>query len=303
MPNQPGFSSSVAAVTILPDAQKLAKAWRAWYKHAAMLRRLRFIRRLIAKKRYYDIDEMDDDDSEDEMELQKKLMVDPNKPMNEVQTLDFLFPVQAQSKDEKTPSHNNSNGHSLHTDQLLPVNTDHLDIESGRNSKSNLYEDEDQKEIQNRIEYYNNVFGSQLDNEDELINTILVNALSYGPEQTAVYSREFAQGAAACCPNGCREKRLQSYSLKQLEELEVVIKKEVQLSFQELNKAQYSNLVSVRDLNFVKKEDKRHMKDFSNVHRTGSAEMTHLSNEYDVETKLFSQTPKRILDIVSIVLL
>lgn len=30
-------------------------------------------------------------------------------------------------------------------------------------------------------------------------------SLNYGPEQQAVYSREMAQGAAACCPNGCCE--------------------------------------------------------------------------------------------------
>merc|ERR1712241_129099 len=44
VPNQPGFSSSVAAVTILPDAPKIAKAWRNWYAAAAALRRLQFIR-------------------------------------------------------------------------------------------------------------------------------------------------------------------------------------------------------------------------------------------------------------------
>ena len=50
VPNQPGFSSSVVAVTILPGAPELAKAWRKWYAAAAALRRLRFIRQVISEK-------------------------------------------------------------------------------------------------------------------------------------------------------------------------------------------------------------------------------------------------------------
>jgi len=50
VPNQPGFSSSVVAVTILPGAPELAKAWRKWYSAAAALRRLRFIRQVIKEK-------------------------------------------------------------------------------------------------------------------------------------------------------------------------------------------------------------------------------------------------------------
>ena len=40
VPRPPGFSSSVAAVTILPDAPDLANAWRKWYKHAVMVRKV-----------------------------------------------------------------------------------------------------------------------------------------------------------------------------------------------------------------------------------------------------------------------
>jgi len=58
VPNQPGFSSSVVAVTILPGAKELAKSWRKWYAAAAALRRLRFIRRVINEKRHYSIDDV-----------------------------------------------------------------------------------------------------------------------------------------------------------------------------------------------------------------------------------------------------
>lgn len=51
VPNQPGYSSSVAAVTILPDVNQLARAWKKWYACARKLRRLRYIRRRLRKLR------------------------------------------------------------------------------------------------------------------------------------------------------------------------------------------------------------------------------------------------------------
>jgi hypothetical protein len=50
VPNQPGFSSSVAAVTILPPANRLDQAWQKWYKAAAKVRRLRLIKNIIEDK-------------------------------------------------------------------------------------------------------------------------------------------------------------------------------------------------------------------------------------------------------------
>jgi hypothetical protein len=44
VPNQPGFSSSVAAATILPEAQHVSLAWTKWYRCGKKLRQLRFIR-------------------------------------------------------------------------------------------------------------------------------------------------------------------------------------------------------------------------------------------------------------------
>ena len=40
VPNQPGFSSSIAAITILPDAPDLARSWRMWYVAAVSSLRL-----------------------------------------------------------------------------------------------------------------------------------------------------------------------------------------------------------------------------------------------------------------------
>ena len=47
VPNQPGYSSSVAAVTILPDASRVSRAWKKWYSCSLRLRKLRFIRKQL----------------------------------------------------------------------------------------------------------------------------------------------------------------------------------------------------------------------------------------------------------------
>jgi hypothetical protein len=51
VPNQPGYSSSIAALTVLPDAHRLNFAWKKWYKCAKRLRRLRFIKSQIALRK------------------------------------------------------------------------------------------------------------------------------------------------------------------------------------------------------------------------------------------------------------
>eukprot|EP00529_Nitzschia_sp_RCC80_P006547 CAMPEP_0113523150 /NCGR_PEP_ID=MMETSP0014_2-20120614/45558_1 /TAXON_ID=2857 /ORGANISM="Nitzschia sp." /LENGTH=1639 /DNA_ID=CAMNT_0000421233 /DNA_START=235 /DNA_END=5154 /DNA_ORIENTATION=- /assembly_acc=CAM_ASM_000159 len=50
-PNQPGYSSSVAAVTVLPEVRQVSIAWKKWFKCAAKLRRLRFIRKQLKRLR------------------------------------------------------------------------------------------------------------------------------------------------------------------------------------------------------------------------------------------------------------
>eukprot|EP00980_Cylindrotheca_fusiformis_P009792 scaffold2156_cov115-Cylindrotheca_fusiformis.AAC.17 len=50
VPNQPGFSSSVAAATILPDPGHLAQIWKKFYACSTQVRRLRFIRHQLKLK-------------------------------------------------------------------------------------------------------------------------------------------------------------------------------------------------------------------------------------------------------------
>ena len=175
VPNQPGFSSSVAAITILPAASHLAEAWNNWYKAASKLRRLRFIRQEIADRRSYEIDiEAYPEDGDQ----------DPEQPR----------------------------------------------IKKPNDSRGNIYDD---SEVTDR--YYQEVLGAITDVE---VENNLLHALNFGPEQTAVYSREFAQGAANLAPNGCCEGRIRRATIDELVRMEYSVLEEVHAANLALRRAQ-----------------------------------------------------------------
>lgn len=164
VPNQPGFSSSVAAVTIIPGAMALSRAWKKWLAAASKLRRLRFIRAQIAERRHFDID-ADDEDAQGESQLMRDL--------------ELGSPAISQNLPEETPR---------------------------------VY-----GELSRNRDYYREVLGSIAVGEEE---SHIFEALSFGPEQTAVYSREFAQAAAPCCPNGCFEGKIRRAGIDDLLRME-----------------------------------------------------------------------------------
>lgn len=293
VPNQPGFSSSVAAVTILPSAPKLALAWRMWYKHVGLLRRLRFIRSLIAERRHYEIDEMEHEEEIIDKKSSKK-QLNPNAPLGEGESLDVMFgsiasnfPVGTTDKNESHPDFKPEEFVDLSIDR----DNDHLVEGIVMKKTISTRISEEDKRLQQRIDYYNDVFGSKIDDESELQNTLLVHALSYGPEQTAVYSREFAQGAAGCCPNGCREGRMRTLSLIQLEEIEEEIKRDVEESFEALSEAQNSNLTGSRDLHLDSSSKKGET--CADHNKLDSVEEGKDIDPDDIEARLYSQTPKK----------
>lgn len=176
VPNPHGYSSSVAAVTILPSASDLANAWGKWYAAAGQLRRLRFIRSVIQDKVGYDINDDladgDEDDSEDDE-----------------------FPYSGDYIVEKSATNSfedSGNKSSLRRRK-------EIDGEIFRDCKENQ-------------EYYRKVLG--FDHGSGL------GVYDFGPEQTAMYSREFAQGASTCCPNGCFEGRVRRATIDELREME-----------------------------------------------------------------------------------
>lgn len=176
VPNPLGYSSSVAAVTILPSASELANAWGKWYAAAGQLRRLRFIRSVIQKKVGYEINDDPDEDSEGELD-------------------DDDFPKARVDFGEKNSAdHSDSSGIKASLRRRREI-----DREIFRDCTENQ-------------EYYRTVLGFDHGSGMGLYD--------FGPEQTAMYSREFAQGASSCCPNGCFEGRVRRATIDELREME-----------------------------------------------------------------------------------
>lgn len=199
IPNPPGFSSSVAAVTIMPSPQLLSKAWRKWYTAAAKLRRLRFLREVIAQRRKYDIVPRDDDSIEsDETDIE--------------QARAALYDQGEENLDsEDTFSFPNDDTHH----------------EKEKKKKIGIYQDPARFK-----DYYRAVLGILDENDD------VYEFLKFGPEQAAVYSREFAQAAAPCCPRGCCESYIRNrMSIDDLVDMEQELAEQVHSANMELKRA------------------------------------------------------------------
>ena len=197
MPRQPGFTSSVAAVTILPDADELATAWRKWYIAAAVLRRLRFVRSLIADRRDYN------------GELNLNLSMEEG---------------------------NNHAGEQYYNEGSsdLGENVIISDVEGATISPKSEQQvvvaaNNSMMSVEESVMHENSMLAKQINeqcinelggNDVEEVEDFIFQALDFGPEQQAVYSRKVAQSAANCCPFGCFENRLRRMQLSELELLE-----------------------------------------------------------------------------------
>ena len=243
VPNQPGFSSSIAAVTIVPGANDLSVAWRKWYTAAAKLRRLRFIRKHIQIRRQYEI------------ESQKTSSGDINKanhssavgPAKEDERLQYEYGDSVDYGYEDSININNIEEYE--EDVFVPVHSNHEEITSylaqpppmphknwiGREkTPRGIYEENPQNQL-----YYQQVLGSALGVEND---THIYDALEFGPEQAAVYAREFAQSSAPCCPNGFNEGYIRRARIDDLIEMERVTAVQVHQANLELRQARFHAL-------------------------------------------------------------
>ena len=259
VPNQPGFSSSVAAVTLLPSSKAIATAWSKWYKAASKLRRLKFIRAQIAKKLHYDehVPEEDEFDLEDDNEDDEEEALDD----------EYSSPSRVDGSEHEASRHsttsssrvgrrlrnrlgmagggarsspldarslgmadggslagtddNSTLGAFLPAADLPPSIHNHHHQHHTTNKNHKNPDDDEESALRDPslvpYAYYHNdpeELGplevaaatnteQQQQQEEELLQALLEHP--FGPEQTAIYSREVAQSAAACCPNGCWE--------------------------------------------------------------------------------------------------
>lgn len=233
IPNQPGFSSSVAAVTIIPSANDLSQAWRAWYMAAKRLRRLRFIRQQISERRHFEIDEEQ-----------------PNESQNGQR------------------ARTGSGGHRMARRSSL-WSPAYQEEEEDESVPREIYQDATKNQ-----EYYRQVLGSLAESEEE---SHVFEAMNFGPEQTAIYSREFAQSAAACCPNGCFEGRVRNIPIDDLLEMEKHVSAQVH----------DANLALKQARKYVAKKQEA-TSERGDVHKSrASLEDMHMPQDLGLESELF----------------
>jgi len=257
VPNQPGFSSSVVAVTILPGAPELAKAWRKWYAAAAALRRLRFIRQVIADKKYYDIDDVEAEDEDSFKDSDSRLR-------GSISQHSFYA--------KQTPSRSMTS-QSRHSD---------IDEDSDQCAKVTFLDDEtaasrlQDAEIRRQVGQYRQNFGVPESTSE--VDIRIFKSLNYGPEQQAVYSREMAQGAAACCPNGCCEGRVRRSPIDKLLAMEEATIERLENAQYELQCAQMQAAVSILDTDRKSmRKDSAHDTEIL-LQQSSAADMDHLPN-------------------------
>ena len=207
VPNMPGYSSSVAAVTILPAASEMILAWRKWYTAATKLRRLRFIRKHIQMRR-----------------RETQQYTAPLKQIDEHHEEDNGAVYETECIDENNENDCDDDDDSLARDTGMHPR----DLEKG--GRAHAESDESPMTIftprpiymslaqEHQKAYYRQVFGSVLD--DDTIDYDMYNPMTFGPEQAAVYSREFAQAAAPGCPYGCHQERIEEADLDTLLDME-----------------------------------------------------------------------------------
>jgi hypothetical protein len=113
---------------------------------------------------------------------------------------------------------------------------------------SNRFQD---AELNRQISQYREAYGSSEGPSD--LDFKIFRSLNYGPEQQAVYSREMAQGAAACCPNGCCEGRVRRQPIDRLLEMEEATIERLENAQYQLQCAQMQAAVSIVDKGDMKK--------------------------------------------------
>ncbi len=207
VPNQPGFSSSIAALTILPDVQRLSMAWKKWFRCASKVRRLKFIRKRLQELRENEKLNNGEESHQEQNGINGTFIpenpqshVDPNLfgigdiENNAVE--DFGDDVDRDSSSKGSIHKRNASTEDTLTDVLRAAA---IDVKQESNMEMFL-------------------------DEDEI-------------EQEGVYYREYARSSATCGPNGCDEYSMLQADIVTLEDLEQEAAEEVSIAIEQLHEA------------------------------------------------------------------
>jgi hypothetical protein len=99
IPKAPGFSSSVVAITILPDPAIVAQAWKKWYYCGKKLRQLRYIRQriqLLVERQH----ESEDQSTHDEYFLNRKASMAEEIPSRKTESFQVLSAMGSEMRGE-----------------------------------------------------------------------------------------------------------------------------------------------------------------------------------------------------------
>lgn len=224
LPQELGYSSPVAAVSIIPCAHQVGQAWRKWYATATKMRRLQLIRshlQLVSKR-----------------QIQFRCGV--GSTLGSVagdQLNDFVEEVANDLAEDLQNAINFGEDEEPQVAARRPLKQQQQ--ENGSSSKDSI---DDATTAPN--EYFVQALGSMLAEDD-----LKTNALEFGPEQTAVYGRELAQSASNFCPFGCCEGRIRrSTNLESLQEMEQKASRSLHQSKQELDAARQLFLNTLADV-------------------------------------------------------
>jgi len=182
LPQEPGYTSPIAAITMIPSAQDVGTVWRKWYTAAAKVRRLQFIQQQIRHRRRA-------------FHNNAEYVQDPSMDSRNISLTTRLVKLAL----EKWSSSSTTIGVSRPARKANSTITSHV------------------KQTRRLSPYFQQVVGQTAGSGD---NDIRLEVASFGPEQTAMYSREWAQSASPCCPYGCLEDRVKTASMDELLDLE-----------------------------------------------------------------------------------
>lgn len=243
VPNQPGFSSSVAALSILPDVKRLSNAWKIWFDCASKVRRLKFIQQRLKQVRL---------GLHDSKPNSQKIKISNDKSTD-----------QYDARFETSQSHVKNSikgGEKLDTvDEVFfsneifvpneeQVSTMYETNENNFNLKRIACTISRKACIKNDLEN-TRVFATTEVNEESNMEMFLDDDEI---EQMTVYYREFARSSASCGPRGCDEYSILKADAITLEDLEQEAAEEVHTAIEDLRQAR----IEIRSDKKPKKEKK-----------------------------------------------
>jgi Calcium-dependent channel, 7TM region, putative phosphate/Late exocytosis, associated with Golgi transport len=238
VPNQPGFSSSIAAITIVPGAMDLSVAWRKWYTAAAKLRRLRFIRKHIELRRHYEIESQQTSSGDI-----KKQEGNPVEQYGYGETIDYGYETNDQDRGFEVSNVDETDDVFVPIDAKQEEITSYLAHAPPKPNPNWIDRETTPRGIygahKNNQLYFRQVLGSTMEIDKD---THIYDSLEFGPEQASVYAREFAQSAAPCCPNGCNEGYIQRAPIDELVDMERIVAVQVHQANLELRDARFRAL-------------------------------------------------------------